>query len=100
MKLLGVPRPTDDIQSQELCSVEQLLHLLEERRSDLRRRILGDTATILHNGFVDTTNGCVMMSRHVMDLVRKKHVATLRKMEAATRRTETQQMKDIRNRAH
>ena len=99
MRLLGVPRPTDDIQSQALCSVEQLVHLLEERRSDLRRRILGDTATILHNGAFDTTNGCVMTSRHVMDLVRKKHFATLRKMEAATRRAETQQMKDICSRA-
>lgn len=96
MKLLGVPRPKNDTQSQELCSVEQLVQLLQGRRSVLRERILGDTETILHNGFVDTTNGCDMTARHAMDLVRKKHVTTIHKMEAAARRAEMQQVRDTR----
>ena len=99
MKLLGVSRPTNDTQSQELCSVEQLVQLLEDRRSVFRQRIMDDTATILHNGFFDTTNGCVLTARHVTDLARKKHVATLREMEAAARRAETQQVRDTRSRA-
>ena len=46
MKLLSVPRPSHDTQNQKLCSVQQLVQLLEERPSVIWHGILSKTATI------------------------------------------------------
>ena len=97
MKVLSVPRPSNDTQNQELCSVQHLVQLLEERRPIFRQRMTDDTASISQKRFVDTTNVCVIAAQHVMDLLHKKRVATIRKLEAAARRKEMQKETEIRS---
>ena len=72
-QLLGSPRPESADQVDNILSVPELERLLEEKRSAMRRAVLGDDATITYCGFIDTSKGAVLTSAKDLCLAREKH---------------------------
>jgi len=72
-RLLSVPRPKDNNDLSTILTPAQLVALLEEKREEARRGILGMDVKILTNGFVDTTRGAVLTSERAMAAAREKN---------------------------
>lgn len=60
--LIGVPRPANAGLDQ-IMSVDELAALSEKRCNEYKQRVLGSDAKAINCHYVDTTNGCVMMSK-------------------------------------
>lgn len=71
-RLLGEPRPASSAVDAPILDVDKLSDLFEKKRAATQSKKLGDDATIMDCGYVDTQNGCVMTADFFMTLIREK----------------------------
>ena len=75
MRLISVPRARDINSTGEILTPEALVALLEKKREEARKDILGSEVHLLRSGFVDTTRGAVLTADNAMEAVRRKENA-------------------------
>lgn len=63
----------------EFTNVVELEKLLEEKRNEMRRNVLGDDTDISSNGFVDTTKEVVLTSEKAHALARESLILTIQR---------------------
>jgi len=71
-RLLNYPIPANGSSASKLLTFDELEEMYEAKRKAYRTRLMGGDPMMLQNGFVDTTNGFVMTSATVLDLVKRK----------------------------
>lgn len=84
-QVLGVPRSKNAQNIDLMLDVGRLGGQFEEKRSIMRDEVLGSTATLGKNGFVDTSEGEVLTSVKALHLAKAKHQSDVIKREAAER---------------
>ena len=97
-KLINVERPADATSAATFLTVEELQAAYEAKRIELRNATLGEDAKMLDCGYVDTSNGCVMTSANVLDLMRKRQEEIKCKKEKEKREAVQKEVKGSKRR--
>lgn len=74
-RLLSAPLPRDAGALEDILSPSELIVMLEQKRTEVRKSIFGAHVSVLRHGYVDTTRGAVLTSDKALQIAQVKAIA-------------------------